>query len=375
MPKNPLYADKVVLKNGGVIETEAGTDIVAVSAAGAVTLTGTEDIDVGEIDLTDGNFMVGNGSGEAADVSMSGDASLANTGAVTVTGANAAFNVGTNLTMTKEVNHTINVVDTTTAATAGGNLTVTGAAGSTTGAGGPIAATAGAGGNNTGGGTGGAGGASSLTAGAGGTEDTGTGGAGGASSLVSGVGGATSGAGGVGGAGGAVSVTAAAGGADSEGASGTGGEGGTVSLTSGAGGAGNTTGVAGAIRLDSGVIARKQGAPAALTTTATLTAAQMLGGMVTASQGASGAATYTTLTGTQLDAALPSTFAVDDSFDLSIINISTDAAEDVTLAVDTGITAVGNLDVQSNDAATSKSAGLFRFRKTAANTFVVYRIG
>lgn len=49
MPKNPFYADKVILKNGGVIETEDGTDIVAVSNAGAVTLTGTETIVTSEI--------------------------------------------------------------------------------------------------------------------------------------------------------------------------------------------------------------------------------------------------------------------------------------------------------------------------------------
>lgn len=39
MAKNPLYVDKVVLKNGGVIETSAGTDIIAVSSAGAVNAT------------------------------------------------------------------------------------------------------------------------------------------------------------------------------------------------------------------------------------------------------------------------------------------------------------------------------------------------
>lgn len=32
--KNPMYVDKVVLKNGGVIETESGTDIVSVSSSG-----------------------------------------------------------------------------------------------------------------------------------------------------------------------------------------------------------------------------------------------------------------------------------------------------------------------------------------------------
>jgi hypothetical protein len=49
MPKNPLYVDKVVLKDGGVIETAAGTAIVEVSPVGAVTLTGTETIVTAEI--------------------------------------------------------------------------------------------------------------------------------------------------------------------------------------------------------------------------------------------------------------------------------------------------------------------------------------
>jgi hypothetical protein len=40
MPKNPMYLDKAVLKNGGVLETEDGTDIIAVSSTGAVTKPG-----------------------------------------------------------------------------------------------------------------------------------------------------------------------------------------------------------------------------------------------------------------------------------------------------------------------------------------------
>jgi len=36
--KNPAVLDKVVLKNGGTIKTEAGTTIVNVTSAGVVTL-------------------------------------------------------------------------------------------------------------------------------------------------------------------------------------------------------------------------------------------------------------------------------------------------------------------------------------------------
>ncbi len=118
-----------------------------------------------------------------------------------------------------------------------------------------------------------------------------------------------------------------------------------------------------------------QGTPAAKTTSATLTAAEVLGGIITVNQGGAGVSTLTMPLGDDLEAALPANIAVGDSFEFSIINISTVAAEDAVLAVNTGVTAVGNLDVASNAAATDKSAGRFRVRRTAASTFVVYRVG
>lgn len=48
--------------------------------------------------LTDAQILVGNGSNVAVDVAVSGDVSMANTGAVTVTGSTGAFSVGTTLT-------------------------------------------------------------------------------------------------------------------------------------------------------------------------------------------------------------------------------------------------------------------------------------
>lgn len=58
--KNPIYADAIVLMNGGFIETEAGTDIVSVSAAWVPTInTTTETV----VDLTTtGNTVIGNAS-------------------------------------------------------------------------------------------------------------------------------------------------------------------------------------------------------------------------------------------------------------------------------------------------------------------------
>lgn len=112
----------------------------------------------------------------------------------------------------------------------------------------------------------------------------------------------------------------------------------------------------------------------AMTTTATVSTAAILGGMITANQGASGAATYTLPTGTILAAALPATFAVGNSIDFTIVNISTNGAEDVTVAGDTGTTMKGNLFIASNAATTDHAFGTFRAIKTGTNTFDVYRV-
>ena len=102
--KNPFNADRIVLKDGGVIERSDGVDIIKVSDDGSTTtITGTEEILPGEIPLTDGNFLVGNASAVAADVTMSGDATLANTGAVTVVSAAAAFQVNDTFTSVRRL--------------------------------------------------------------------------------------------------------------------------------------------------------------------------------------------------------------------------------------------------------------------------------
>lgn len=119
----------------------------------------------------------------------------------------------------------------------------------------------------------------------------------------------------------------------------------------------------------------KSPAPTALTVTAVLTAAQLINGSFTANQGGGAVATYTLPTAALLNAALPADFSVDDSFEFTLINISTVAAEDVTIAAGTGWTLVGNMTVNSNDAIGSVSSGIFRARKTAATTWTLYRIG
>jgi len=121
-------------------------------------------------------------------------------------------------------------------------------------------------------------------------------------------------------------------------------------------------------------MATKQSTPTAKTVSATLTAAELAPGIVTVNQGAAGTSALQLPTGTALDTAF-SGFAADDSFDFSIINISTVAAEDASITVNTGVTIVGNVNIASNAAATDLSFARFRLRKTGTATWVCYRIG
>ena len=106
---------------------------------------------------------------------------------------------------------------------------------------------------------------------------------------------------------------------------------------------------------------RGQGAPGVLDATGALTSAMILSGIVT-----SAAATVagTVPTGTVLDAAVE--LAIGESVDWSVIKVGANA---FTVTAATGHTLVGDAVV-----ATATSA-VFRSRKTAANTFVTYRIG
>ncbi len=182
-------------------------------------------------------------------------------------------------------------------------------------------------------------------------------GAGGAALLRGGTGGATSGSGG------AAQVTGGA-------ATGTNSAGGSVVLTPGAK---TGTGIAGGIR-NEGLIIRAQGAPAAKTVSATLTAAELTSGIITVNQGAAGASALQVPTGTAIQAGLPADFATGDSFDVSVINISTVDAEDASVTVNTDVTLVGSMDFLAYSAAGLRSSGIIRFRKTADHVFVGYRI-
>lgn len=117
-----------------------------------------------------------------------------------------------------------------------------------------------------------------------------------------------------------------------------------------------------------------QSTPAALTVSATLTAAQLLTTLLTSNQGAAGAAAYQLPTVAALVAALPADFINNQCFDFSLVNISAVAAEAASITTNTGWTLVGDMDVQANSAATTKSAGRFRVRRVSASAFTLYRL-
>lgn len=106
--------------------------------------------------------------------------------------------------------------------------------------------------------------------------------------------------------------------------------------------------------------------PTAKTATATLTIAEILTDITTVTS--TTAVTLTLPTGTLTDAGVQSgTLAVNESFEWTIINLGTSSGA-VTMAAGTGHTYVGATAVAIGTSAT------FRTRKTAANTFVTYRI-
>ena len=136
-----------------------------------------------------------------------------------------------------------------------------------------------------------------------------------------------------------------------------------VTIQAGASGAYYAVGVAPTISNNGNW--QPQGAPANIADGASMiaTAAEVLTGIVTA--------TPTTTRSIQLPLAtnldLATEFAIGDSFDFSVITL---AAFALTITVNTGVTIVGS----AATAATSGASARFRLRKTAAATFIVYRI-
>lgn len=105
-----------------------------------------------------------------------------------------------------------------------------------------------------------------------------------------------------------------------------------------------------------------QPTPVAVNVTGAVSATAILGGIVTSTTAAAVAGTVPT--GTVMDAATE--WATNDSVDWSVINTGPNA---FTVTAASGHTVVGAAAVAT------ATSGLFRTRKTAANTFVSYRIG
>ena len=109
-----------------------------------------------------------------------------------------------------------------------------------------------------------------------------------------------------------------------------------------------------------------QGTPTAKTATGTLTIAELQTLLITCTSAS--AVALTLPTGTLTDAGILSgTMAVGQSFDWNLINLGSSSGA-MTLTAGTDHTIVGNAVVAISTSAT------FRTRKTAANTFVTYRI-
>lgn len=107
--------------------------------------------------------------------------------------------------------------------------------------------------------------------------------------------------------------------------------------------------------------AQTQGAPGVLNATGALTGAMILAGLVTSTTAAAVAGTVDT--GTVMDTNID--MQIGDSFDFSIIATGANA---FTLTAAAGVTIVGNAVVAS------AKSGQFRMRKTAAATYIIYRL-
>lgn len=122
---------------------------------------------------------------------------------------------------------------------------------------------------------------------------------------------------------------------------------------------------AGDIRTNT-VVTKKQ-APTNSNVTATATAASLLDGIRTGTPAAD--IDLQVPTGTNMDAAFQD-LQTNQSFEWSVINLATAASGfDITVTANTGHTVVGNMRV------TGETSSRFLTRKTAANTFITYRIG
>lgn len=109
-----------------------------------------------------------------------------------------------------------------------------------------------------------------------------------------------------------------------------------------------------------------QSTPAAKTTVVTLTAAELLAGLITGTPTA-GDTAYTLPLGTATETALGPSIYANGAFDWSLINLAT-GSNTITITANTGHTIVGNALVAIS------TSSMWRTRRTAANTYVTYRL-
>ena len=118
------------------------------------------------------------------------------------------------------------------------------------------------------------------------------------------------------------------------------------------------------VYVQAGVLWQYTPAPTDKSAVATLTAAEVAAGIISTT-GTS--YTITLPTGTDLDTYFSGVPATNVSFNFSVINT---ASGTITIAVGaTGMTSLGTLTVTTGVSAT------FRLRRTAANTYILYRLG
>lgn len=148
-----------------------------------------------------------------------------------------------------------------------------------------------------------------------------------------------------------------------------GGASGSINLTTG-----TATTIVGNIRLRATTVMRSQTAPTAMTGAATITVTAILGGIIVGTPTTGATRAYTLPTGVDLEAALASGIITGDSLDFSIINVQTTAATDtITLTASVGITIVGQ-SIIDYQVAGGNSTSRWRLRRSAAATFICYRI-
>lgn len=130
-------------------------------------------------------------------------------------------------------------------------------------------------------------------------------------------------------------------------------------------------------RMDLGVQVGRQAAVTAKTVSATLTGAEILAGIITGNQGGAAAAAYTlplaTAFETAVQSGVPGGLAVNDYVEFSVINISTNAAEIITMTTNTGWTLVGDMTVAPLIAG-DQSGGRFRAVRNSATAYTLYRV-